>query len=136
MFGIGFPELLVILAIALMVIGPRRLPEIAKALGRALGEFRRATDEFKQTLNEETRATEARANEIREQIMKGGKIYPPLAKRTAEDDPDSKSSDQNLPVDSNPDPHAAPDGADQTAESTDQAAEQPVPAVTDDRHDG
>jgi Tat protein translocase TatB subunit len=77
-FGIGFPELLVILALALVVIGPRRLPDIAKALGRALGEFKRATDEFKQTLNEETRATE-----IREQIMKGGKIYPPEANRPA-----------------------------------------------------
>lgn len=72
MFGIGFPELLLIMAIALMVIGPRRLPDLARALGRALGEFKRATDEFKQTINEETRSLD-----IREQIMKGGKIYPP-----------------------------------------------------------
>jgi len=72
MFGIGFPELLLILAIALMVIGPRRLPDIAKALGRAMGEFRRATDEFKQTLNEETRTAD-----IRKQILDGGKLTPP-----------------------------------------------------------
>lgn len=72
MFGIGFPELLLILAIALMVIGPRRLPDIARALGRAMAEFRRATDEFKQTLNEETRASE-----IREQILSGGSLKPP-----------------------------------------------------------
>lgn len=136
MFGIGFPELLVILAIALMVIGPRRLPEIAKALGRALGEFRRATDEFKQTFNEETRATEARANEIREQIMKGGKIYPPVAKRAAAAAADTEAPDQDLKADPKPAPHAAPDDAEQAPESTDQAAEQPVPAVTDDRHDG
>ncbi len=43
MFGIGPTELIVILVIALLVLGPKRLPEIAKALGRGLAEFRRAT---------------------------------------------------------------------------------------------
>lgn len=62
MFGIGFPELLLILALALMVIGPKRLPDIAKALGRAMGEFRRATDEFKHSINEETRALDVRSH--------------------------------------------------------------------------
>ncbi len=52
MFGIGFPELLLILAIALIVIGPKRLPDVAKALGRGLGEFKRATDEMKQSFND------------------------------------------------------------------------------------
>lgn len=52
MFGIGFPELMLILAIALIVIGPKRLPDVAKALGRGLGEFKRATDEMKQTFRE------------------------------------------------------------------------------------
>jgi len=75
MFGIGFPELLLILAIALMVIGPKRLPDIAKALGRAMGEFRRATDEFKQSINEE-----ARTADIRKQILDGGKLNPPGSK--------------------------------------------------------
>ncbi len=52
MFGIGFPELLLILAIALVVIGPKRLPDVARALGRGLGEFKRATDEMKQTFHD------------------------------------------------------------------------------------
>lgn len=52
MFGIGFPELLLILAIALIVIGPKRLPDVAKALGRGLGEFKRATDEMKQSFSD------------------------------------------------------------------------------------
>lgn len=43
MFGIGTPELLVILVVALIVLGPERMPDIARALGKALGELRRAT---------------------------------------------------------------------------------------------
>ena len=43
MFGIGTPELLVILVVALIVLGPERLPEIARALGKAMAELRRAT---------------------------------------------------------------------------------------------
>jgi Tat protein translocase TatB subunit len=56
MFGIGFPELLMIMAIALIVLGPKRLPDIAKALGRGLSEFKRASDELKQTFEAEVRS--------------------------------------------------------------------------------
>lgn len=48
MFGIGMPELLLILALALIFLGPKRLPEIARALGKGLAEFRRTTDELKE----------------------------------------------------------------------------------------
>lgn len=50
MFGIGMPEMFLILAIALIVIGPKKLPDLAKSLGRALGEFKRATSEIKETM--------------------------------------------------------------------------------------
>ena len=50
MFGIGMPEMLLILAIALIVIGPKKLPDLAKSLGRAMREFKKATNEFKDTL--------------------------------------------------------------------------------------
>jgi TatA/E family protein of Tat protein translocase len=49
MFDIGLQELVVIFAIALLVFGPRRLPELGRALGRAMREFRRASDEFRST---------------------------------------------------------------------------------------
>ena len=50
MFGIGMPEMLLILAIALIVIGPKKLPDLAKSLGRALREFKKATSELKDSL--------------------------------------------------------------------------------------
>ena len=60
MFGIGTPELLVILAVALIVIGPKKLPDLAKSLGRALGEFKRATSDLKQSIEQETGLDEVR----------------------------------------------------------------------------
>jgi sec-independent protein translocase protein TatA len=58
MFGIGMTELLVILAIALVVLGPKKLPEIARSLGRGLAEFRRASSDMRREfldVSEETR---------------------------------------------------------------------------------
>ena len=61
MFGpIGMPEMLVILVIALLIFGPRKLPELGKSLGRSLGEFRRASNELRNTLEEEVRVEEQR----------------------------------------------------------------------------
>jgi TatA/E family protein of Tat protein translocase len=61
MFGsIGMPELLIILTIALIIFGPRKLPELGRSLGRSLGEFRRASNELRNTLDEEIRMEEIR----------------------------------------------------------------------------
>lgn len=69
MFGIGMPELIVILVILLIVIGPQKLPDIARSLGKGLAEFRRATDDFKRNV-EET----AKEHEEKEKIAQQGNV--------------------------------------------------------------
>jgi TatA/E family protein of Tat protein translocase len=59
MFGsLGLPELMLIFVVALIVFGPKKLPEIGRTLGKALGEFKKATDELKNTIEREVRVEE------------------------------------------------------------------------------
>jgi TatA/E family protein of Tat protein translocase len=75
MFGtLGGPELFLILVIALIVFGPRKLPEMGKSLGRMLAEFRRASNEFKRTIEDEVEAEKAR-----EQPAPAPPLYPAVA---------------------------------------------------------
>jgi Tat protein translocase TatB subunit len=98
MFGIGFPELLLIMAIALIVLGPKRQPDLARALGRGFSEFKRATEELKQTFQEETRA-----DEFRRPQDAPGKLTPPGAMQNG-------SPEEASPVEAKPDAESVADG--------------------------
>ena len=74
MFGIGMTELLLIMGLALIVLGPKKLPDLARALGKGFAEFKRATEDFKHTMQEETRIAETK-----ERLMEDGKLTPPGA---------------------------------------------------------
>jgi sec-independent protein translocase protein TatA len=60
MFGLGLPELIVIFVIALVVFGPKKLPDLGRALGKGIAEFKRATEEVKETIETEVRSAESK----------------------------------------------------------------------------
>jgi len=92
MFGIGMPELILILALALIVLGPRRLPEIARALGKGLAEFRRATDELKEELREVEQEIESSPRAASDDDLSSAKTPPPSpASPTPQEESEKKS---------------------------------------------
>ncbi|PLX87153.1 MAG: twin-arginine translocase subunit TatB [Desulfuromonas sp.] len=74
MFGIGMTELLLIMGLALIVLGPKKLPDLARAMGKGFSEFKRATDEIKNTVREESGIAENR-----DRLHSEGKLTPPNA---------------------------------------------------------
>ncbi len=68
MFGLGMPEILLILAIALIVIGPQKLPEVAKMLGKAMGEFKRSAQDLKDSIDIETTVKEANPKPVKKKL--------------------------------------------------------------------
>jgi sec-independent protein translocase protein TatA len=62
MFGLGIPELIVIFIIALVVFGPKKLPDLGKSIGRAMAEFKKAQQEFQESVQSEMREVEKTAN--------------------------------------------------------------------------
>ncbi len=76
MFGIGFPELVVIFIVALLVLGPERMPEVARGLAKWVNEFRRAADELKKELGADA-LEEGRSEleKVRQELLK--KVYVP-----------------------------------------------------------
>jgi len=67
---IGFPELIMIFVIALLVFGPKKLPELGKSLGKGLKEFKRATDEMKSTWHEQMKDVERSVEDVKRDVEK------------------------------------------------------------------
>ncbi len=79
MFGMGMQEMILILAIALIVIGPKKLPDLAKTLGRALGEFKKATNDFKESVS-----MDSTLNEVKDEFKDlGKKVKEPFTSASA-----------------------------------------------------
>ena len=84
MFGIGMPELMVIMVVALVVLGPKRLPEIARALGKGLAEFRRATADVNEELRKAQRAIEEEARAAETATRRAAAVRNPATVKPAE----------------------------------------------------
>ena len=99
MFGIGTTEVLVILVVALIVLGPAKLPEIAKSLGKALSEFRRATTDVKRTIEMEVEQEDqrAKAEEARKEL-KPEKEAKTSSAKTAETTDESAQTAETVEV--------------------------------------
>ena len=97
MFGIGMPEMLLIIAIALVVIGPKKLPDLAKSLGRAMREFKKATNEFKETIQIDDELTEVKKafDGINEDVKQAIDVKPDFERKSADSaKPDEAASDE------------------------------------------
>ena len=81
-------ELVLILVVGLLVLGPKRMPELARTLGRGLGEFRRATNDLRQSL-----ALDEIQNDLRDGLMGAGTIHKPVKKPEADDRPPQAGDD-------------------------------------------
>ena len=122
MFGIGGTELLVILVVALVVLGPKSVPQIARTLGKAMGEFRRVSTEFQRTLNTEIELEEheKRKKEAERELYGDAAPAPEKAPAATPGTENGKNVKEDQPK-------TGPSGANQSGTAGDQAdREQPA----------
>lgn len=114
MFGIGMPEMILILAIALIVIGPKKLPDLAKSLGRAMNEFKKATREIKESIDieDDLKDVKKSLDDLNTDVKEAVNVTPTKSDRTETADKQS-TPDENAPGAAAPEssPPGRPDGA-------------------------
>ena len=102
MFGIGMPEMILILAIALIVIGPKKLPDLAKSLGRAMNEFKKATREIKDSMDIDGDLQEVKKSidDLNQDVKEAVNVNPLKSAKAApsvEEEPQDKSASSETP---------------------------------------
>ena len=118
MFGIGMPEMLLILAIALIVIGPKKLPDLAKSLGRAMREFKKATNEFKETMQIDSELADVKKafDDVNEDVKSAVDLKPEFERKSGDKDKSDDAAGEKEPEKSSgissDDAHAPPDDFD------------------------
>jgi sec-independent protein translocase protein TatA len=91
MFGIGMTEIIVILAIALLVIGPEKLPELARTLGKGLAEFKKTAEDFRDSFHEDLKAEEEKGKLL--QKAQDNLDQKSKAEKQVEEKPETNSKD-------------------------------------------
>jgi sec-independent protein translocase protein TatA len=84
--SIGMPELIIIFVFALIIFGPRKLPELGRSLGRSLSEFKKASNELRSTLEEEIRIEEQK--EVAKTQAEAAVASPPVVARATTEEPE------------------------------------------------
>jgi len=102
MFGIGMTELIVIMVIALIVIGPSKLPDLAKALGKGLAEFKKASQDIKDSFN-----LDEEINDIKNDLKEGtidsiGEYDSSVYKEEKDEDPAEKADSNDTAAETEP----------------------------------
>ncbi len=96
MFGLGIPELIVIFVIALVVFGPKKLPDLGKSIGRAMAEFKKAQQEFQESVQAEMKEVEKTAE--LEKVKDLARIEPDAYKDSDTEKPAAGQGDGQQPV--------------------------------------
>jgi Tat protein translocase TatB subunit len=96
MFGIGLPELIVIAIIALLVVGPKKLPELAKSLGKGLTEFKKAADDVTENLKENLKPDDVKkeVDDFKNSLLFGKKDDQPDDKQSSPAEDEKKEKPQ------------------------------------------